>query len=275
VEHWEKKMTTTTSQGTALITGGSSGIGSVYADRLARRGYDLVLAGRDPQRLEARVAKLRSTGRKVSTIAGDLTNRADVKAIEQRLLTDPSITLFLNNAGQAVLTPLVDSDADQLDQMLEVNVMAFTRLAIAAAKAFSKHGRGTLINISSAVALAPDMLNGVYNASKAYELSFTQALQIELAGKGVQIQAVLPGAVATEIWARAGRPVEQLPQEIVMPVESAVDAALAGLDQGELVTILSLPDIGNWDAFLAARKVLRPSLSLAAPAPRYSSKATH
>ncbi|HEY2400954.1 MAG TPA: SDR family NAD(P)-dependent oxidoreductase, partial [Steroidobacteraceae bacterium] len=100
-------MTTTTSQGTALITGGSSGIGSVYADRLARRGYDLILAGRDPQRLEARVAKLRSTGRKVSTIAGDLTHRADVKAIEQRLLTDPSITLFLNNAGQAVLTPLV------------------------------------------------------------------------------------------------------------------------------------------------------------------------
>jgi short-subunit dehydrogenase len=268
-------MTTTGSQGTALITGGSSGIGSVYADRLARRGYDLILAGRDRERLEASVAKLRGTGRKVSTIAGDLTNRADVKAIEQRLLTDPSITLFLNNAGQAVLTPLVDSDADKLDQMLEVNVMAFTRLAIAAAKAFSKHGRGTLINISSAVALAPDMLNGVYNASKAYELSFTQALQIELAGKGVQIQAVLPGAVATEIWARAGRPVEQLPQEIVMPVESAVDAALAGLDQGELVTILSLPDIGNWDAFLAARKVLRPGLSLAAPAPRYSSKATH
>jgi len=267
-------MNSPTHQGTALITGGSSGIGSVYADRLARRGYDLLLAGRDPHRLEALAIKLRGTGRKVSTLAGDLTNRADVKAIEQRLLTDTSISLFLNNAGQAVLTPLVESDADKLDQMLEVNVMAFTRLAIAAAKAFTQRGRGTLINISSAVALAPDMLNGVYNASKAYELSFTQALQIELSGKGVQIQAVLPGAVATEIWARAGRPVEQLPQEIVMPVESAVDAALAGLDQGELVTILSLPDIGNWDAFLAARKVLRPSLSLARPAPRYSTK-TH
>ncbi len=268
-------MTTTSSQGTALITGGSSGIGSVYAERLARRGYDLILAGRDPQRLQARVAQLRDTGRKVSTMTGDLSNREDVKEIEQRLLTDPSITLFLNNAGQAVLTPVVDSDPDAIDQMLEVNVMAFTRLAMAAARGFSKRGRGTLINISSAVALAPDMLNGVYNASKAYELSFTQALQIELAGRGVRIQAVLPGAVATEIWARGGRPVEQLPQEIVMPVESAVDAALAGLDQGELVTILSLPDIGNWDAFLAARKALRPSLSLATPAPRYASKAHH
>jgi len=268
-------MKSTSGPGTALITGGSSGIGSVYAERLARRGYDLILAGRDPKRLETTVARLRSTGRNISTIAGDLTNRDDVKAIEQRLLTDPAITLFLNNAGQAVLTPLVDSDADKLDQMLQVNVMAFTRLAIAAAKAFASHGRGTLINISSAVALAPDMLNGVYNASKGYELSLTQSLQIELAGKGVQIQAVLPGAVATEIWARAGRPVEQLPKEIVMPVESAVDAALAGLDQGELVTILSLPDIGNWDAFLAARKVLRPNLSLATPAPRYASKTTH
>jgi len=265
-------MNSVTSQGTALITGGSSGIGSVYADRLARRGYDLILAGRDMQRLDAVATKLHRTGRKVSTLAGDLTNRTDVKAIEQRLLTDKSISLFLNNAGQAVLTPLVESDPDKLDQMLEVNVMAFTRLAVAAAKAFTQRGRGTLINISSAVALAPDMLNGVYNGSKAYELSFTQALQIELAGKGVQIQAVLPGAVATEIWARGGRPVEQLPPEIVMPVESAVDAALAGLDQGELVTILSLPDIGNWDAFLAARKVLRPKLSLARPAPRYSAK---
>ena len=267
-------MNSLQSQGTALITGGSSGIGSVYADRLARRGYDLLLAGRDPQRLEALAAKLRGTGRKVTTLAGDLTDREDVKAIEQWLATDTSITFFVNNAGQAVLTPLVESDADKLDQMLEVNVMAFTRLAIAAAKAFARRGRGTLVNISSAVALAPDMLNGVYNASKAYELSFTQALQIELSGKGLRIQAVLPGAVATEIWARGGRPVEQLPQEIVMPVESAVDAALAGLDQGELVTILSLPDIGNWDAFVAARKVLRPNLSLAKPAQRYSGK-TH
>jgi short-subunit dehydrogenase len=268
-------MNDATNSGTALITGGSSGIGSVYADRLARRGYDLILTGRDPKRLERTADRLRGTGRKVTTIAGDLTRRADVKAIEQRLLTDPSISLFLNNAGTAVLTPLVESDPDALDQMLDVNVVAFTRLAVAAAKSFARHGRGTLINISSAVALAPDMLNGVYNGSKAYELSFTQALQIELAGKGVQIQAVLPGAVATEIWARAGRPVEQLPKEIVMPVEAAVDAALAGLDQGELVTILSLPDIGNWDAFLAPRKVLRPNLSLAEPAARYSSKTAH
>ena len=159
---------------------------------------------------------------------------------------------------------------DKLEQMIEVNVVAFTRLAAAAAKAFVQRGRGTIINIASAVALAPDMLNGAYNGSKAYVLNFTQSMQNELAGKGVQIQAVLPGAVGTEFWARGGLPVEHLPKEIVMSVDAAVDAALAGLDQGELVTIPSLPDIENWDAFVAARKVLRPNLSRAQPAARYS-----
>jgi short-subunit dehydrogenase len=268
-------MNSKANQGTALITGGSSGIGAVYADRLARRGYDLILAGRDPQRLNTLAAKLRGIGRKVTTIPGDLSNKADVQAIEQRLLTDTSISLFLNNAGQAAVTPLVESDVDKIEQMLEVNVVAFTRLAAASAKTFVQRGRGTIINISSSVALSPDMLNGAYNGSKAYVLNFTQSMQNELAGKGVQIQAVLPGAVATELWARGGLPVENLPQEIVMPANAAVDAALAGLDQGELVTILSLPDVENWEAFVAARKALRPNLSLSQPAARYTVGKTH
>jgi short-subunit dehydrogenase len=268
-------MNSTSTQGTALITGGSSGIGAVYADRLARRGYDLILAGRDLKRLETLAADLRATGRTVSIIPGDLTNRRDVKAIEQRLLTDTSISLFLNNAGQTAVTPLVESDSDKIESMLEVNVIAFTRLATASAKAFTQRGRGIIINLSSAIALAPDMVNGAYNGSKAYVLNFTQSMQVELAGKGLQIQVVLPGAVATEFWARGGFPVENFPKEVVMPVDAAVDAALAGLDQGEQVTILSLPDIENWEAFVAARKALRPSLSLARPAARYSSHKTH
>ena len=262
-------MTTQTGQGTALVTGASSGIGSVYADRLARRGYDLILTGRDTGRLESLAARIRGPGRKVAIVAGDLGKKADVKEIERRLLTDASITLFVNNAGQAAVTPLIDSDVDKIEQMIEVNVVAFTRLATAAAKAFVQRGHGTIINISSAVALAPDMLNGAYNGSKAYVLNFTQSMQNELAGKGVQVQAVLPGAVGTEFWARGGLPLERLPKEIVMPVEVAVDAALAGLDQGELVTIPSLPDLENWEAFVAARKVLRPNLNLAQAAARY------
>jgi short-subunit dehydrogenase len=263
-------MNTETGQGTALITGASSGMGSVYADRLAHRGYDLILAGRDAARLATLASKIRAIGRKVITVPGDLSRKSDVKSIEQRLLADTAITLFVNNAGQAAVTPLIESDVDKLEQMIEVNVIAFTRLAAAAAKAFVQRGRGTIINISSAVALAPEMLNGAYNASKAYVLNFTQSMQNELAGKGVQIQAVLPGAVGTEFWQRGGLPLEHLPKEIVMPVDAAVDAALAGLDQGELVTILSLPDIENWDVFVATRKLLRPNLSLARPAARYA-----
>src|SRR3569833_3369422 len=98
-------MKSTLNPGTALITGGSSGIGSVYADRLARRGYDLILAGRDPKRLEASATQLRATGRKVSTIASDLTRRADVKAIEQKLLSDPDISLLRGGAGAAGRAP--------------------------------------------------------------------------------------------------------------------------------------------------------------------------
>jgi short-subunit dehydrogenase len=268
-------MNTETGHGTALITGASSGMGSVYADRLAHRGYDLILAGRDAVRLQALAAKIRGIGRQVSTVPGDFSRKSDVKSIEQRLLTDTAITFFVNNAGQAAVTPLIESDVDKLEQMIEVNVIAFTRLAAAAARAFVERRRGTIINISSAVALAPEMLNGAYNASKAYVLNFTQSMQNELAGKGVQIQAVLPGAVGTEFWQRGGLPLEHLPKEIVMPVDAAVDAALAGLDQGELITILSLPDIENWDAFVATRKLLRPDLSRARPAARYAPAKAH
>ena len=160
-------MNTSTHQGTALITGASSGIGAVYADRLASRGYDLILAGRDRSRLDALAATLRSRGRQVSIVPGDLTNKADVRSIERALTADSSISLFLNNAGQAAVTPLIESDVDKLEQMIEVNVVAFTRLAAAAARAFAARGRGIIINIASAVALAPEMLNGAYNASKA------------------------------------------------------------------------------------------------------------
>jgi short-subunit dehydrogenase len=263
-------MNTRTIQGTALITGASSGMGAVYADRLAGRGYDLILAGRDATRLEALTKRISASGCKVDVISGDLGDKAAVQVIERRLLTDTSISLFVNNAGQGATTPLIESDVDKLEQMIQVNVVAFTRLAAAAARAFVQRGRGTIINISSTLALMPEMFSGAYSGSKAYVLNFTQSMQTELAGKGVQVQAVLQGAVGTEFWARGGLPLEHLPKEAVMSVDEAVDAALAGLDQGELVTIPALPDVGNWDAFVAARQVLRPFLSRAHVAERYA-----
>lgn len=108
-------MSTTSTQGTALITGASSGIGATYADRLAKRGFDLLLVARDQARLEALAADLRAkTSVKVEVLKADLTSAADVSVIEQRLRNDASITLLLNNAGVASSTPLAEADLGRL-----------------------------------------------------------------------------------------------------------------------------------------------------------------
>lgn len=119
------------------------------------------------------------------------------------------------------------------------------------------------------MAIAPERLNGVYGGTKAFVLAFTHSLVHELADKGIRVQAVLPGATATEFWAIAGKPVDQLPAEIVMSAGDMVDAAIAGLDLGEIVTIPALPDQTEWDRYEAARRAMSSKLSNAIPATRY------
>ncbi|QQX86482.1 SDR family oxidoreductase [Cupriavidus necator] len=263
-------MTTHNHPGTALITGASSGIGAIYAERLARRGHDLILVARNRARLEALARRITDdTGRSVEIVTADLGQPADVRRIEEILRTDASITTLVNNAGFGGAAPLLESDVDTMQAMIELNVTALTRLTYAAAPAFVARGEGTIINIASIVAVAPEVLNGVYGATKAFVLAFTQSLQHELAGKGVRIQAVLPGATRTEFWDTAGQPVENLPQSIVMSGDDLVDAALAGLDQGEVITVPSLPDVADWNTFEAARAALGPNLSRDQPATRY------
>lgn len=263
-------MNTRIHQGTALITGASSGIGAVYADRLAHAGYDLILVARRADRLRALAQDLTDrTGRSVETITADLTVAADMARVEDVLRHDASITLLVNNAGMGAVAPLLESSIDDMARMIQLNVTVPTRLAYAVAPGFVARGRGTLINIASVVAIAPELLNGVYGGSKAYLLAFSQSLQHELADKGVRVQAVLPGATATDFWALSGRPVEFLPQEIVMSAQDMVDASLAGLAQGEVVTIPALAELADWDSFERARKALTPGLSQARPATRY------
>jgi uncharacterized protein len=258
------------SQGTALITGASSGIGAIYADRLSRRGYDLVLVARNRERLEALAKRLREeTGRSVEIVAADLGDKAGLACVEAMLRTEPRFTMLVNNAGFGATAPLLASDIDKMEAMIALNVTALTRLTFAASPGFVARGRGAIINIASIVAIAPELLNGVYGGSKAYVLAFSQSLHHELAAKGVRVQAVLPGAIATEFWGIAGQPVENLPPTMVMTSENLVDAALAGLDQGELVTIPSLPNINDWTACEKARRALAPNLSRRQPAARY------
>lgn len=263
-------MTVIASKGTALITGASSGIGAIYADRLARRGYDLILVARNTERLRTLSGRLADeTGCSVKTIVADLSDATDLARVEAVLRTDESITLLLNNAGLGATAPLLQSDVGKMDAMIDLNVTAPMRLTYAVAPAFVARGGGTIINIASIVAVSPERLNGVYGGSKAFLLAFSQSLQHELADKGVRVQAVLPGATATDFWAIAGTPVENLPEAIVMSAADMVDAALAGLDQGEMVTIPSLPEAADWNAFETARQALEPNLSRAQPASRY------
>jgi hypothetical protein len=263
-------MSNSQSKGTALITGASTGIGSVYADRLARRGYDLILVARDSAKLAELAARITSeTGRKAEALTADLTQRADLARVEERLRTDSAITALVNNAGFGATAKLLDSSADEMDNMIQLNVTALTRLALAALPALIKADDGLLINISSIVALSPELLNGVYSGTKAFVVNLTQSLHNELKDKGVRFQAVLPGATSTPFWDRANLPVHNLPGHWVMTAEEMVDASLAGLDQGELVTIPSLPDLGDWEKFETARKALGPNLSHQQSAPRY------
>ena len=260
----------TSPKGSALITGASSGIGAIYADRLARRGHDLILVARNRERLEALATRLTdNTGRSVEVIVADLNDRADLARIEQVLRTDASITVLVNNAGVSMSGDLAGADPERLESMIRLNVLAPSLLALAAIPGFVVRGSGTLINISSVLALAPEMFNGSYSGTKAYLLNLSLRLQQEVAGKGVRVQVVLPGATRTAIWEKAGTDIASLPPDMLMDVDEMVDAALAGLDRGELVTIPSLPDTADWEAYEAARQNLMPKLSLSTPAPRY------
>ncbi|CAN7165816.1 SDR family oxidoreductase [Pseudomonas sp. LjRoot71] len=263
-------MNTHLKQGTALITGASSGIGATYAERLAQRGYDLLLVARDLARLQALSARLSEQyGVQAEVMQADLTDKADLQAVTQRLRSDKAISLLVNNAGMAMNGQLVEADLDTVDRMILLNVVSLTHLSSAAAANFAAAGRGAIINIASVVALAPELFNAVYSATKAYVLSLSQTLNGEVKDKGLQVQAVLPGITRTEIWERSGMDDSALPPSMIMEVGEMVDAALAGFDQGELVTIPSLPDAADWQAFTAARGKLGPNLSHSSAAARY------
>jgi uncharacterized protein len=264
-------MRTIETKGTALVTGASSGVGAIYADRLAQRGYDLLLVARNESRLASLARRLaRGTGRAVETVAADLTNAVDLQRVEHILRTNADISMLVNNAGFGAAGPLLASDVNKMEAMIRLNVTALMRLTYATVSGFVGRGTGTIINISSGVAIAHETLNGVYSGTKAFVLALTHSLVHELADKGVRVQAALPGATATEFWETVGVPIHQLPPETVMTANDVVDAALAGLDLGEIVTVPSLANNADWERYEAARRAMSlDKLSSAVPAPRY------
>jgi short-subunit dehydrogenase len=252
------------------VTGASSGIGAVYADRLVRRGYDLILVARSQKKQDEVARRVAgASGRAVDVMVADLNDKADLARVEKLLGTNPRITMLINNAGIGAVAPLLESDIDHMEEMIELNVTALTRLTFAVVPAFVARGGGTIVNIASIVAIKPEGLNGVYGGTKAFVLAFSRSLKKELADKGVRIQVVLPGVIATDFWEVSGGSLDRLASSTVMQVDELVDAALAGLDQGEWVTVPSLPDAADWEAYEAARQKLIPNLSSSAPAARY------
>ena len=257
-------------KGTAVVTGASSGMGATYAAQLARRGHDLLLVARDAARPEALATRLHAgTGVAMQVLPADLTKPDDLAAVERRLEPDRAVAMLVNNAGLGPTGPALASDPAQLDRMVALNVVAAHRLAVAAARTFVGRGGGTVVNIASVVALAPALFSPSYVASKAFVLALTESLAAETAGRGLWLQAVLPGLTRTEIFERAGHDIGRLDPDMVMDAEEMVRAALVGLDQGELVTIPSLPDVARWEALMAARKALAPDLSHRHAAARY------
>jgi short-subunit dehydrogenase len=260
-----------TLRSTALITGASSGIGAVYADRLAARGYNLVLVARRAEKLEALAQALSNRyGVDVSVQIADLSRPDGILAVEETLRHNTAITLLVNNASAASLTPFLASSADAHEAINTLNTTSLMRLTLAVLPRFVEQNQGGIINIASVVAFHARAGSAVYSATKAWVLNFTRGLQEEFADSGLRIQAVLPAATATEIWGHSSITLDMLPEGSVMTTEDLVDAALAGWDQGELVTIPPVENVQLWQSWEDARLALFSASRNGKPASRYS-----
>ncbi|MBX3100097.1 MAG: SDR family NAD(P)-dependent oxidoreductase [Salinibacterium sp.] len=220
---------------TALITGGTSGIGAAFARQLAARGYDLVLVARDPDRLKASADELHAaSGIHVETMSVDLADRADVARVVARI-DDPErpLDLLINNAGFGVHTPLTSVDTSHHEHAFEVMCRAVLVLGGAAGRSMAGRG-GSIINVSS---LQTYLATGSYAAIKAWVTSFSQGLAVELRGSGVTVTAVLPGWVRTEWHERAGMRRSSVPDFLWSDPETVARAALRDARRGRVVSI--------------------------------------
>jgi len=259
----------TSSRKIAVVTGASSGIGAVYADRLAKRGYDLVLVARRADRLQALADQIaREHGVKAELMIADLATEAGQASVEQFLSSNPAVSVLVNNAGIARLTPVSLSPLSDSLSQIALNITALTRLTHAILPGLKARNEGVIINISSILALNTLAISSVYSGTKAFVLAFSRGLQQELVDTGVKVQVVLPAATATEVWDRSGVPLSALAPETVMSTDALVDAALRALDQGENLTLPSVADEGMIERFEAARVALFAAAQTGQVAPR-------
>ena len=254
---------------TALVTGASSGIGAVYARRLAERGYDLVLVARRAERLAALAAELEQAHSvSVRSLAADLTAEAGIASVEQ-VLRDESIELLVNNAGMGPGATTADmSDADAAATLV-LNVTALMRLTRAALPGMRARKSGTVVNVGSVMAFFAMPQTSLYSATKAFVLTYSRGVANEAREDGVLVQAVLPAGTVTDFYETAGMSIANFDPSVFMTAEQLVDAALVGLDRGEEVTLPSVHDVALWESYDAARGQLFGGTQNGKPAPRY------
>jgi short-subunit dehydrogenase len=257
---------------TAVITGASSGIGVAYAEQLARRGSNLILVARRKDRLEALASKLiKETGRNVGVHVADLAKAKDIRSVEKLLADRDDIDLVVNNAGLGALAPAASVDSDAVENLILVNVLALTRLSLAAVRGFQKRDRGTLINIASVIALAPTPGGAAYSGSKAYVLNFSRSLELECAKTNVAVQTILPGPVHSEFFEQSGVTKAMFPEHLYMTADQLVATSLKAIDLKESVVFPTLAEIGLWEEYDGARKKFAKAITTTGvPAPRYT-----
>lgn len=260
-------------QGVAVVTGASAGIGKVYADRFAKRGYDLLLVARRKDRLDALSKELQQKyGVKVDTVVADLTNHEDLAKVGAIIGSNERVSVLVNNAGTAVVGPSAQIPIEKIESQLDLNTRSVTYLSQAVLPGFIARNSGTLINIGSVLSFFAYPFSTSYSASKAHVMLYTIGLRDELANTPIRVQVVLPSNTYSEIWEVSGMGVENLDPETVMSTDDLVDAALAGLDKGETVTLPSLEDYSLWETFDAVRIKMFEATQTKNAASRYGLK---
>jgi len=224
----------------ALITGASSGIGAVFARKLAQRGYDLVLVARRRERLEALTRELEekhSIG--AEALAADLARDDDLARVEERIRSAATLELLVNNAGFGTRGWFHEADLEPHDRMHRLHVLATLRLTHAAVQGMTARGRGGIVNVSSVAGFVQTPGSTSYVATKAWMISFTEGLHLELKATGspVKVQALCPGFTYSEFHDVVGMDRKRIPQAWWMKAEEVVEASLRGLERGKLTVV--------------------------------------
>lgn len=223
---------------TALVTGGTSGIGAAFARALAQRGDDLVLVARNAERLGAMAADLeRDFAVRVETLPADLSVPADLDKVTARLSDGPQpIDLLINNAGFGVHSRLTNPDTAVHEHAFDVMCKAVLVLSGAAARAMRERGSGHILNVSSTAGF---VVMGNYSAIKAWVTSYTEGLANELRGTGVGVTVLCPGWVRTEFHERAGINASKIPGPMWLDADRLVADCLRDVDRGRVISLPS------------------------------------